>query len=66
MKPNPKEGRKCIKTVALFITHGGGGLNRMVSDISSLCPGTKVLDRFDATRSGNLASWLESLTTATN
>ena len=32
------------KTVAPFITHGGGGLGRYAQDIAAMCPGSTVLD----------------------
>lgn len=49
------------RTIAPFITHGGGGLNRTISDIRKLCPGSNVLEGFDANRSVQLSAWLESL-----
>ncbi len=48
-------------TIAPFITHGGGGLNRTISDIKKLCPGANVLEGFDANGSGELSVWLKSL-----
>ena len=49
------------KTIAPFITHGGGGLNQTVGDIRKLCPHSNVLSGFDANRSGQLMVWLKSL-----
>jgi flavodoxin len=48
------------KTIAPFITHGGGGLNRTISDIRQLCPDANVLEGFDANRRGQLSVWLKS------
>lgn len=48
------------QTIAPFITHGGGGLNRTTSDIRKLCPDSNVLEGFDANRSGQLSAWLEA------
>ena len=49
------------KTIAPFITHGGGGLNRTVRDIKKLCPDANVLEGFDANHRGQLSKWLNSL-----
>jgi len=49
------------KTVIPFITHGGGGLNRTVSDIKKLAQGATVLDGFDANNAARLSAWLKSL-----
>lgn len=49
------------QTIVPFITHGGGGLNRTISDIRKLCPSSNVLEGFDANRSVQLPAWLESL-----
>lgn len=49
------------KTIAPFITHGGGGLNRTINDIRKLCTDANVLEGFDANRSGQLSAWLKSL-----
>ena len=49
------------KTIAPFITHGGGGLNRTISDIRKLCPYANVLEGFDANRRSHLSNWLKSL-----
>ncbi len=32
------------KTIIPFITHGGGGLGRSASDITALCPNSKILE----------------------
>ena len=50
------------RTIAPFITHGGGGLNRTVSDIRNLCTKANVLEGFDANRRGQLSSWIKTLT----
>jgi hypothetical protein len=49
------------RTIAPFITHGGGGLSRTISDIRQLCPEANVLEGFDANSRGQLSSWLKSL-----
>jgi flavodoxin len=49
------------QTIAPFITHGGGGLSRTISDIKKLCPGATVLEGYDANRRGQLSAWLQSL-----
>ena len=50
------------KTIAPFITHGGGGLNSTVDDIRALCPHSHVREGLDANRSGRLLEWLKSIT----
>ncbi len=49
------------KTIALVITHGGGGLGRTIIDVRKLCPDAIVLEGFDGNRSGLLSAWLKSL-----
>jgi len=49
------------QTLAPFITHGGGGLARTVSEIRSLCPDANVIEGFDANRREGLAAWAKSL-----
>jgi flavodoxin len=49
------------KTIAPFITHGGGGLGHTIEDIRKLCPGANVLEGFDANRSSQIQAWLKSL-----
>jgi flavodoxin len=46
------------KTIVPFITHGGSGLGRSVTDISKLCPKSSVLD--------GLAVWGRDAKTAQN
>jgi flavodoxin len=48
------------QTIAPFITHGGGGLNRTISDIRQLCPDTNILEGFDANRREQLSAWVKS------
>jgi len=47
------------KIIIPFITHGGGGLNRTVSDIKKLVQGAKVLNGFDANNATKISAWLE-------
>jgi len=54
------------KMVIPFITHGGGGLNRTVSDIKKLAQGATVLDGFDANNAARLSVWLKSLNVLEN
>ena len=54
------------KTVIPFITHGGGGLNRTVSDIKKFAQGATVLDGFDANNTARLSAWLKSLNVLEN
>ena len=49
------------KTVIPFITHGGGGLNRTVSDIKKLAQSANVLDGFDANNTTRISTWLKTL-----
>ncbi len=35
------------KTIVPFCTHGGGGIGRMVQDITKLCPRSVILDGFE-------------------
>jgi len=49
------------RTIAPFITHGGGGLNRTVSDMRKLSPDSIVLDGFDGNQRGRLSAWLKTL-----
>ena len=49
------------KTIIPFITHGGGGLNRTVSDINKLVQGAKVLSGFDANNADRISTWLKTL-----
>ena len=49
------------KTVVPFITHGGGGLNRTVSDIKKLVPSANVPDGFDANNTARIPAWLKTL-----
>jgi len=46
------------KTIVPFVTHGGSGLARSVTDISKLCPKSTILD--------GLAVWGENAKTAQN
>ena len=58
------------KTLALFCTHGGGGLGRMASDIAKLCPKSNLLSPFTVYGSGgrgvnvDLAAWLNEIKTS--
>lgn len=54
------------KTVAPFVSHGGGGLARCASDIAAACPGAKLLPAYDMYgASGDLtakvSAWLDSI-----
>ncbi|MCL1994118.1 MAG: flavodoxin [Spirochaetes bacterium] len=49
------------KTIVPFITHGGGGLNRTVSDIEKLAQGANVLSGFDANNDNRISAWLKTL-----
>jgi len=49
------------KTIIPFITHGGGGLNRTVSDIKKLVQGSTVLNGFDANNAVKISAWLKTL-----
>jgi flavodoxin len=46
------------KTIVPFVTHGGSGLGRSISDISTLCPHSTILD--------GLAVWGKDAKTARN
>ena len=46
------------KTIVPFITHGGSGLGRSVTDIATLCPNSTILD--------GLAVWGKNAKTAQN
>jgi flavodoxin len=46
------------KTIAPFITHGGGGLGRSVTDLKALCPSSTILD--------GLAVWGKNAQSAQN
>ena len=55
------------KNIAPFITHGGGGVGRSVTDIMALCPSSTVLDglavwgtRVNTSRN-DVAEWLRKL-----
>ena len=48
------------QTIAPFITHGGGGLGRTISDIRKLCPDTNILEGFDANWRERLSAWVKS------
>jgi flavodoxin len=48
------------QTIVPFITHGGGGLNRTISDIRQLCPDANILEGFDANRREQLSAWVKS------
>lgn len=48
------------KTIAPFITHGGGGLSRTIGDIRQLCPDANILEGFDANRREQLSTWVKS------
>lgn len=50
------------KTVAVFCTHGGGGIGRVKSDIEKLCPASRVTECFEAY--GNGGSKAEQLVDA--
>jgi len=41
------------KIIIPFVTHGGGGEANMIKDISTLCPGTTILDGFVAYGAGS-------------
>jgi len=49
------------KTIIPFITHGGGGLNRTVSDIKKLAQSATVLNGFDANNAVKISAWLKTL-----
>jgi len=49
------------KTIATFITHGGGGLGHTIIDIRKLCPDAHVLQGFAVNRNGRFSTWLKSL-----
>lgn len=55
------------KTVALFSTHGGGGMARTVSDMAALCTGADIREGFSVYGAGDrstdqeLAAWLKSI-----
>lgn len=55
------------KTVAPFLTHGGGGAGRLERDMAKLCPKAKVLEGLVVSGSGGsraaatVASWVDGL-----
>ena len=49
------------KTIIPFITHGGSGLNRTVSDIKKLVQNATVLNGFDANNVDHIPAWLKTL-----
>ncbi|MCL2065142.1 MAG: flavodoxin [Candidatus Cloacimonetes bacterium] len=49
------------KTIIPFITHGGGGLNRTISDIEKLAQDATVLNGFDANNADHVSEWLKTL-----
>lgn len=55
------------KTLAPFVSHGGGGQGRSVSDMRALCPAARVLDalavrgRGGASLSADMDAWLERI-----
>ncbi|HPU43794.1 MAG TPA: flavodoxin [Dictyoglomaceae bacterium] len=55
------------KTIIPFCSHGGGGQERIFSDISKLCPKSKILEGFVVYGSGGgdlqakISSWLHKL-----
>ncbi|MCX7720860.1 MAG: NAD(P)H-dependent oxidoreductase [Dictyoglomus thermophilum] len=55
------------KTIIPFITHGGGGQGRVVSDIKRLCPESKVLEPLSIYEGGStdlrekILEWLKNL-----
>ena len=49
------------KIIIPFITHGGGGLGRTVTDIKKLVQGAKVLDGFDANNADRISTWVKAL-----
>ncbi|MDR1396649.1 MAG: hypothetical protein LBJ14_02820 [Desulfarculales bacterium] len=49
------------KRIIPFITHGGGGLGRTISDIKKLCQAAAVDDGLDATRSERIPEFVKSL-----
>lgn len=55
------------KTVAPFVTHGGGGLGHIESDLKKMLPNSKILKPFSAhgTRAGSVGGdvekWLQGL-----
>lgn len=52
------------KTIAPFVSHGGGGQGRSASDMRALCPSARVLDAFavrgrgGASLSADMDAWL--------
>jgi len=51
------------KTIIPFITHGGGGLNRIINDIKKLAKDANVLNGIDANNIDNISAWLKTLNT---
>lgn len=49
------------KTIAPFITHGGGGLARCVADMKTLCPDACVTEGVDGNHASNISEWLKNL-----
>jgi hypothetical protein len=55
------------KTIAPFVTHGGGGISRCITDIMKLCPQSTVLDGLEVYgRSGQsmqneVSMWLRKI-----
>ncbi len=55
------------KTIVSFCTHGGGGLGHSVSDISKLCPKSKMLETLAVpgtsvkTAQGKVSDWLKKI-----
>mgnify|MGYP001772922647 CR=1 FL=1 len=55
------------KTIAPFITHGGGGRGRSIEEIKRLCPNSKILPEFVVYGSGGrdlqqkVQSWLQKI-----
>jgi flavodoxin len=55
------------KTIVPFITHGGSGLGRSVTDISKLCPKSTILDGLEVwgrdakTAQKDVSAWVRRL-----
>jgi len=55
------------KTIAPFFTHGGGGIQRMLSDLRKLCPNARILQPLVVYEDGGedlverVRNWIKSL-----
>ena len=55
------------KTIVPFVSHGGGGQGRSVSDIAKLCPGANMLEALSVSSAGggslpnNIDAWLRKI-----